>query len=339
MAKLNHRFGLESNPPNPPAKAMVSLKDESSASSGTLTRCGNGMPNASQSGSGLVDGSLCWTYGSTRRTYSQVLTHQLGPDLQRQLLKDVVQLAGNYLDFNLTIRQQASGQWEAFIEDASAQFPIFAKYPSSWPLRDYMCRYLCNRSNSRRRKSRALGETAKSGTGDKENEGMGASASQAVVKVGRRARRIETYHRAGSILTGKKSFAKAAIRKEVKTRIKKGKAQVYVDVPPRASVPASAARSPSAAPTLASPSPPPGSPAPQTDSDTSEEVKAFLRTLTPSMDHLHPKLLALGFRDLSAIAAWPKERLEALLEELVKREQVNWFDAWVVKCGLEAIKG
>ncbi|KZT18468.1 hypothetical protein NEOLEDRAFT_168087 [Neolentinus lepideus HHB14362 ss-1] len=94
--------------------------------------------------------SLHWQHGSVRQTYQQAITKFLSPAQVRRLLDDVRTLAHAHLDMDRAVRQQAPGKWDAFIRQATQDFPIFARFPNSWPLRDYITRHIANRRSTLR---------------------------------------------------------------------------------------------------------------------------------------------------------------------------------------------
>ncbi|KZT27193.1 hypothetical protein NEOLEDRAFT_1176974 [Neolentinus lepideus HHB14362 ss-1] len=258
-------------------------------------------------------------------------------DALGKLRASVREFARGYLDFDVAVKDQTPGRWEGFIHDATVKFPIFAKFPQSWPLRDYMARYLRHhvRNLAQKHERRhpvedTKGHSIQNRDENRISEGRNAAdqscdtskprtpcSPNGTNAVGRRKNRH---------IPAKTNHAYVEI---VSTRRKP-----LVDIPGQRLPHHSSTGSFSMTPGTSAAAPP-------QPRDSPDAVRDFLAGLTPNMEHLLPYMKKIGIRSsecLKGMSTWPAKDCEAFMQEkLVDSGKADSFQIMSILIALKKL--
>ncbi|KZT18497.1 hypothetical protein NEOLEDRAFT_1173564 [Neolentinus lepideus HHB14362 ss-1] len=291
-------------------------------------------------------------------SYSQALGRVIPSHQIKKLRKEVLARAPEYLNLELSVRQQ-DREWETFIHAMTTAFPVFKRFKHSWPLRDFMSQYLGNHRLWLQRKD-AAAATKENGKG-LENTVDTTTASTNVSRQPLQSTNTidqppkdqqlpqdTSRHTATPSIIPRKSLPPAR--------------QVYVLVPPKAPADATSSQVSSASTsTLVNSSQVSatlsgsGSGSGQlsississqalttTSSSAPEPIKAFLASLSPPLPQLGLTFVGIGIINaeyIRAMAAWPASQRHDFLEMLVLSREITRFEMQVVAQGLREMVG
>ncbi|TFK48997.1 hypothetical protein OE88DRAFT_451161 [Heliocybe sulcata] len=275
-----------------------------------------------------------------------------------KLWEAVRDLADEHLNKDRLVREQEAGKWNHFIQTATAHFPIFARFYSSWPVRVYVTNWLAKRKYCKK--------TRKTKQSDKENiiaNAETASTPAVLHKASKQSMGSEAIKQESRDTTDNIAESFDRPRKTLRST---RSGQVYVQMPPKATPSSSQSStqkfsgSPvSTAPSVASSSQAStstllsshGTTASQTSTtqsttsstdNSSDYVIAFLASLSPPMPYLWPTFERLGISDaecLHALAARPDSRLDRFFEKLVERKHLSELQVDTIVWGLKEMVG
>jgi len=265
-------------------------------------------------------------------SYAKALN--LDHDALQELRTSVREFARGYLDFDAFAKDQNPGRWETFIHDATIRFPIFSKFPQSWPLRDYMARYLYSRVREHGLRHTIGG--AKGRSVQNRDENIISEARNADEFCDDSKPRMPCSHNSTNASGRRKNRHTPAKTNHAYVEIVSTRRKPLVDIPGQRLPHHSSTGSFSMTSGTSAAAPPE-----PRDSQAPDAVRDFLAGLTPNMEHLLPYMKKIGITSgecLKGMSTWPAKDCEAFMQEkLVDSGKADSFQIMSILIALKKL--